>query len=111
MLHEPDIARVSRIRTAGKNTFKWLPKACCTTIRQGKLGPIFREWAPWCNISPAWSSTKEALTIVTINRPDVMNALHPAAHYELAEVFDAFAADPRQWVAIVTGPGERALSA
>ena len=52
-----------------------------------------------------------ALTIVTLNRPDVMNALHPAAHFELADAFDAFAADPEQWVAIVTGAGDRAFSA
>jgi len=51
------------------------------------------------------------LTIVTLNRPEVMNALHSPAHFELAEVFDAFAADPEQWVAIVTGAGERAFSA
>jgi crotonobetainyl-CoA hydratase len=52
-----------------------------------------------------------ALTLVTLNRPDVMNALHPPAHEELARVFDDFAADPQQWVAIVTGAGERAFSA
>ena len=51
------------------------------------------------------------LTIVTLNRPEVMNALHAPAHAELAEVFDAFAADPEQWVAIVTGAGDRAFSA
>lgn len=51
------------------------------------------------------------LTVVTINRPEVMNALHPPANQELAEVFDAFAADPEQWVAIITGAGERAFSA
>jgi enoyl-CoA hydratase/carnithine racemase len=51
------------------------------------------------------------LTIVTMNRPEVMNALHPPAHFELADIFDAFAADPEQWVAIVTGAGERAFSA
>ena len=51
------------------------------------------------------------LTIVTLNRPEVMNALHAPAHLELAEVFDNFAADPEQWVAIVTGAGERAFSA
>ncbi len=28
------------------------------------------------------------LTEVTINRPEVMNALHPPANFELAEVFD-----------------------
>ena len=51
------------------------------------------------------------LTIITLNRPEVMNALHPPAHFELNAVFDAFAADPEQWVAIVTGAGERAFSA
>ncbi|MBW2397582.1 MAG: enoyl-CoA hydratase, partial [Deltaproteobacteria bacterium] len=34
------------------------------------------------------------LTIVTINRPERMNALHPAANRELAEAFDDFANDP-----------------
>ncbi|HEY5338699.1 MAG TPA: enoyl-CoA hydratase-related protein [Rhizomicrobium sp.] len=51
------------------------------------------------------------LTIVTFNRPEVMNALHAPANYELGEVFDAFAKDPEQWVAIVTGAGDRAFSA
>lgn len=51
------------------------------------------------------------LTIVTMNRPDVMNSLHPPANHELAAVFDAFEQDPEQWVAIITGAGERAFSA
>lgn len=51
------------------------------------------------------------LTIVTIERPEVMNSLHPPANFELAEVFDDFGADPEQWVAIITGAGERAFSA
>jgi enoyl-CoA hydratase/carnithine racemase len=51
------------------------------------------------------------LTIVTLNRPDMMNALHPPAHFELDAVFDEFAADAEQWVAIVTGAGERAFCA
>jgi enoyl-CoA hydratase/carnithine racemase len=51
------------------------------------------------------------ITIFTLNRPDVMNALHSPAHFELHEAFDAFAADPEQWVGIVTGAGERAFSA
>src|SRR5580692_8984602 len=51
------------------------------------------------------------LTIITLNRPEVMNALHPPAHFELNKVFDEFAADPAQWVAIVTGAGDRAFSA
>lgn len=52
-----------------------------------------------------------ALTVITIERPEVMNSLHPPAHFELAEVFDDFVADKNQWVAIVTGAGDRAFSA
>jgi enoyl-CoA hydratase/carnithine racemase len=51
------------------------------------------------------------LLIVTINRPERMNALHPPANEELAQVFDEFAADPGLWVAILTGAGDRAFSA
>jgi len=51
------------------------------------------------------------ITVVTLNRPAVMNALHKPAHFELHEVFNAFAADPDQWVAIVTGAGDRAFCA
>ena len=51
------------------------------------------------------------ITTFTLNRPDVMNALHSPAHFELDEAFNAFAADPDQWVGIVTGAGDRAFSA
>src|SRR4249920_2530919 len=51
------------------------------------------------------------LTIVTIERPERMNALHPAANAELGVVFDEFAADNNAWVAIITGRGDRAFSA
>ncbi|MGI8551606.1 MAG: enoyl-CoA hydratase-related protein [Dehalococcoidia bacterium] len=48
---------------------------------------------------------------VTLNRPEVMNALHPPSHVELTEIWDDFAADPELWVAIFTGSGDRAFSA
>ena len=48
------------------------------------------------------------LTIVTLNRPEVMNAVHPPQHFELDAIFNDFANDPDQWVGIVTGAGERA---
>jgi enoyl-CoA hydratase/carnithine racemase len=51
------------------------------------------------------------LMIVTINRPEVMNALHPMANQELSDAFDAFAANPELWVAIITGAGDKAFSA
>lgn len=51
------------------------------------------------------------LTIITINRPEVMNALHYEADLELNAIFDAFRDDPDQWVAILTGAGDRAFCA
>lgn len=48
---------------------------------------------------------------VTMNRPEVMNALHPPCHDEMQAVWDDFAADPELWVAVLTGAGERAFSA
>ncbi|MBV7336639.1 enoyl-CoA hydratase/isomerase family protein [Chloroflexi bacterium TSY] len=46
---------------------------------------------------------------VILNRPHVLNALHPAAHFELDRIFDAFAADPALWIAVITGAGERSF--
>lgn len=54
---------------------------------------------------------EEHLLIVTLNRPERMNALHPPAHQELNAVFNEFQDDPDQWVALITGAGERAFSA
>src|SRR5207247_8515684 len=54
---------------------------------------------------------RDRIAYVTINRPEVMNALHPPANEELSRVWDDVAADPAVWVAILTGAGERAFSA
>lgn len=51
------------------------------------------------------------VTIITINRPEVMNALHPPANFELAAAVRDFEANSSTRVAIVTGAGERAFSA
>jgi len=51
------------------------------------------------------------IAVITMNRPEVLNALHSPMHFEMDEAFGAFAADPEQWVGIVTGAGERAFSA
>jgi enoyl-CoA hydratase/carnithine racemase len=48
----------------------------------------------------------QTLTI-TINRPEVLNALHRDAHYELSRIFDAFAEDSSLRVAILTAAGDR----
>ena len=46
---------------------------------------------------------------ITIDRPEVLNALHPPAHRELARAFDRYAADADLRVAILTGAGTRAF--
>lgn len=51
------------------------------------------------------------IRIVTLNRPEVLNALHSDAHLELEQVWDEFAARDDLWVGIVTGAGDRAFSA
>lgn len=52
-----------------------------------------------------------AITFVTLARPQSYNALNAEAHEELANAFDAFEADGDQWVAIVTGEGDKAFCA
>ena len=51
------------------------------------------------------------VTPVTLNRPQVMNASTRQMHHELQAAFDDFAADPEQFVCVVTGAGERAFCA
>ncbi len=48
---------------------------------------------------------------ITINRPEVMNAMHPPANAEMARALDDFDKDDDAWVAIITGAGERAFCA
>lgn len=54
---------------------------------------------------------KGHIAYITINRPEVMNALHYGANVELGEIFNDFKQDDESWVAIFTGAGERAFSA
>ena len=51
------------------------------------------------------------VTTITLNRPEVMNALHSPMHFEMDAALNDFAADPDQWVGVITGAGERAFSA
>jgi len=55
--------------------------------------------------------TKGRVGIVTINRPERMNALHPPANLELHEIWSEFERDPDLWVGILTGAGDKAFSA
>ena len=54
---------------------------------------------------------KDHLTILSMNRPEVYNAIHPMISREMSTAINAFDEDPEQWVLIVTGAGEKAFSA
>lgn len=46
---------------------------------------------------------------LTIDRPDVRNALHPPAHRELSQAFDELEAHDGLHCAVITGTGEKAF--
>ena len=48
---------------------------------------------------------------VTIDRPDVLNAIDAASERELQAVWERIEADPQVRVVVLTGAGERAFSA
>ena len=49
---------------------------------------------------------EEGVALVTLTRPDRMNALHPAAHHALCDLFDRLAQTDGVRVVIVTGDGK-----
>ncbi len=57
------------------------------------------------------SETKGAVTLITLNRPDALNALNTTVLNELQQAFAAFEADDSQHCAVVTGSGEKAFAA
>jgi enoyl-CoA hydratase len=58
----------------------------------------------------SFEQAREGVVVVTLNRPDVLNAANVALHKEMAEVWAVVDADPEARVAVVTGAG-RAFSA
>ncbi|MCO4825308.1 MAG: enoyl-CoA hydratase/isomerase family protein [Amylibacter sp.] len=48
---------------------------------------------------------------VTMNRPEVYNAVHGPMHDEMSDCWDNFAASHDQWVAVLTGAGDKAFTA
>jgi len=52
-----------------------------------------------------------AVTLVTLNRPEALNALNSALLEDLIAAFSAFEADDTQRCAVVTGAGEKAFAA
>jgi len=54
---------------------------------------------------------RDRIVIITINRPEKLNAMDPEANEQLTEAWITFKNDPDAWVAILTGTGEKAFSA
>ncbi|HAL47130.1 MAG: enoyl-CoA hydratase/isomerase family protein [SAR202 cluster bacterium] len=54
---------------------------------------------------------KGKIAYITINRPDVMNAMDPETYSELSQAWIDVRDDPDVWCAIITGAGDRAFSA
>jgi len=52
-----------------------------------------------------------SITRILLNRPNQMNAITTEMHSLLDEVFDSFAADDSQRIAVVSGAGEKAFCA
>lgn len=54
---------------------------------------------------------KGRIAHITLNRPRVLNAIHPPMNAEIKDAFHNFDEDPDLWVVILTGKGDRAFSA
>ncbi len=57
------------------------------------------------------TETRDRVQIITINRPDKLNALNALAKKELAEVLEGLKSDQGADVAVITGAGEKAFVA
>ena len=53
----------------------------------------------------------DKVAYVTINRPEVLNALNPETHLELESIWNRFINDDDLWIAVLTGAGDRAFCA
>jgi E-phenylitaconyl-CoA hydratase len=54
---------------------------------------------------------KGRIGLITINRPEAMNAIDPETTEELSKAWLDFREDPDLWVGILTGAGDKAFSA
>ena len=55
--------------------------------------------------------TEGNILIVTMNRPEVYNAVHIYMHQEMDRVWNEFAANDDLWVVVLTGAGDKAFCA
>jgi enoyl-CoA hydratase len=57
------------------------------------------------------TETRGAVTLITLNRPQALNALNSQVLEDLIAAFAAYEADPGQRCAVLTGAGEKAFAA
>lgn len=62
-------------------------------------------------VSKVTVETSGRIALITLNRPEAMNALDHEAIKALAAAFKRFDEDPELWVAILTGAGDRSFCA
>src|SRR5579872_4626575 len=67
-----------------------------------------REYGEFAHLS--FEHRADGVVVVTLDRPDVLNAANVRMHHEMGEVWAVIDADPEARVAVVTGAG-RAFSA
>jgi enoyl-CoA hydratase/carnithine racemase len=61
--------------------------------------------------SPVLFEARDRVALITLNRPEALNAVNPPLGAALNEAMTRFRDDPDLWVAILTGAGERAFCA
>ena len=54
---------------------------------------------------------RDHVATVTLNRPEVLNAIHPPMAEELADAWERIRDDDSVWVGVLTGSGDRAFCA
>ena len=63
------------------------------------------------NYETILAETRGPVTLITLNRPQALNALNSQVLEDLIAAFAAFEADPAQRCAVLTGAGEKAFAA
>ncbi len=104
------------------NEPKWDP-ATPQGVTEAMLDDLFaslppdQQWSPFpetatmTDYKTVLVETRGAVTLVTLNRPDALNALNSEVLEELIEVFAGYDSDDSQRCLVLTGSGEKAFAA
>ena len=66
------------------------------------------DWTPEYFL---YETTRPHVAQITINRPEVRNAINTPAHKEWSDLLDHAASDDEVWIVVVTGMGDKAFCA